>query len=66
LLIHEERWTKVPGKQLVDPIDRMFGNAGQYMAQVCFGIELIELRGADQRVDGRGALTAASPTARRE
>ena len=56
----------MPGKQLVDPIDRMFGNAGQYMAQVCFGIELIELRGADQRVDGRGALTAASPTARRE
>ena len=48
---------EVPGEQFVDPIDRMFGDAGQDLAEIAFGVQSIEFRRADQRLDGGGPFT---------
>ena len=34
----------------------MIGDAGQHVAEIRFGIEVVEFGGADQAVDGCGAL----------
>ena len=44
----------VPGQEVVDPVDRMIGDAGQDMAQPSLGVNTVELGRADQRVDGSG------------
>ena len=48
----------VPGQEGVNPVDRMVGDVGQHMAQPGFGVDTIELGGADQRVNHAGALAA--------
>src|SRR5260370_21302964 len=65
---HLEKWLRecgsvgivyggeVPGEQFVDPVDRMVGDAGQNPAEIAFGIESVEFRRSDQRVDGRSAF----------
>jgi hypothetical protein len=35
----------VPGQQFVDPVDRMVGDALEHVAQVRFGIDVVELGG---------------------
>ena len=40
----------------------MLGDALEHVAQIGFGIEAIELRGAEQRVDRRGAFAAGIGT----
>jgi hypothetical protein len=35
----------IPWKQSVDPVDRMVGDAGDDIAQLSLGIEVIEVRG---------------------
>jgi hypothetical protein len=42
----------------MDPLDRMFSDTLQHLAQIVLGIEDIELRGLCQRVDRRGAFAA--------
>jgi len=49
---------EVPGEQFVDPVDRMVGDAGQDSAEIAFGIESIEFRRSDERVDGGSAFAA--------
>ena len=53
----------MPGQQLVDPIDRMLGDALDDVAQISLWIEVIELGRANQAVDGRGALATGIGTA---
>ena len=43
---------EVPGEQLVDVIDRVLCDADQDSAEIAFGIESIEFRRSDERVDG--------------
>jgi hypothetical protein len=49
---------EVPGEQFVDLVDRVFSDAGQDLAEIPFGVQSIEFRRADQRVDGGGPFTA--------
>jgi hypothetical protein len=42
----------------MDPLDRMFGDTLQDLAQVILGIAGIQLRRLGQRVDRRGPLAA--------
>ena len=49
---------EVPGKQLIDPVDRVLGNAGQDLAKISFRVQTVEFGGADQRVDGGSAYAA--------
>src|ERR1700730_5320623 len=65
---HLEKWLRecgsvgivygreVPGEEFVDPVDRVLGDAGQDLAELAFGIESIEFRRSDQRVDGGRSL----------
>ena len=48
----------VPRQELVDPIDRVIGDASENVAQLRLGIKAVELGGFDQGVDGGGALAA--------
>ena len=41
----------VPWQQLLDAVDGMLGDALEHMAQLGFGIEAVELGGANQRID---------------
>jgi hypothetical protein len=47
-----------PREQVVDPLDRVVGDAGEDIAQVGLGVEPVEHRGLDQGVEDRGAPTA--------
>jgi len=49
----------MPGKQLVNAVDRVLGNAFEHMAQVQVRIPAIEQGGADQAVDVGRPLPAA-------
>ena len=51
-----------PGQEGVNPVDRMVGDVGQHMAQPGFGVDTIELGGADQRVDRRSPFAATVRT----
>lgn len=48
----------VPRQQLVDPTLGVIGDADDGIAQSGFGIDLVELGGIDDAVDGGGALAA--------
>jgi len=47
-----------PRQQFVDAIDRMVGDEAEHVAQVRLGVDAVELAGADQGVQRRGALAA--------
>lgn len=38
----------VPGQELCDSIDRVFGDVGQNVSQVALGVDTVELCGAEQ------------------
>ena len=46
----------IPGQEFFDLIDGMVGDALKDVTQVAFGVEIVEFRGADERVDCRGTL----------
>src|SRR5579862_1786985 len=46
----------VPGQELVDALGRMGSEPGEDVAQPRLGIDVVELGGLDQGVDGSGAL----------
>ena len=48
----------MPGKQLLDAVDGMVGDALEDFAQVGFGVEAVELGGSYERVEGGGAFAA--------
>ena len=51
------RWRfPVPRKQRVDPFRGMIGQSGQNIGEPCLRIDVVELGGLDQGVDGGGAL----------
>ena len=55
----------MPGKQFVDSVDRVVGDAGEDIAQISLGIEAVQGGGLDQGVEDRCAATPASePTNR--
>jgi hypothetical protein len=49
---------EVPGEQFVDAVYRVLGDAGQDLAEIAFGIESIEFRRSDQRVDCGSSFAA--------
>jgi hypothetical protein len=49
----------VPWQQLLDSIDGVVGDMGQYVAQICFRIDTVEFAGANQRIHGSRSFTAA-------
>src|SRR5437879_2409489 len=51
-----------PRQQLIDPVDRMIGNAYEDVAQVGFRVEPVELGSFDHRVHLGGTNTAAVRT----
>jgi hypothetical protein len=48
---------EVPGQKLVDAVDGVIGDAFEYMAQVEFRIEAVELGCAQQSVDRSRAFS---------
>jgi len=52
----------VPGKQLIDTLGRVIGDAHDEGAEIRFGVEAVQLRGFDDGVDrggsGRGVMAA--------
>jgi hypothetical protein len=51
-----------PREQLVDPVDRVVGNARDDVAQVGFGIESVTLAGLDERIHFGGTNSSAVRT----
>jgi hypothetical protein len=49
----------MPGEQFIEPRGGVVGNATQDVGEPGLRIDIVEFGGADQRVDGRGALAAA-------
>jgi hypothetical protein len=43
---------------LIDAIDRVLGDARQYITQICFRIDVVQLRRANQAVDRRSTFAA--------
>ena len=41
----------MPGQELVDPVDRVIGDAGEDVTQVGFGVDAVQFAGFDQAVD---------------
>ena len=52
----------IPRQQLIDPVGRMPGDAGQDVGQPGLRIDIVQFGGDDQAVDRRGALSAAIGT----
>ena len=50
---------EVPGRQFVDPVDLVVGDAGEDVGQPDLRIDAIELGGLDQGVGDRGGFAAA-------
>ena len=50
--------TPIPGQQFVDALGRMIRQAGQHVGEPSLWIDVVELGGGDQRVDGSGAPAA--------
>ena len=48
----------VPRQQLLNTVDRMIADALNYVAQIRFGVEAVELGRADQAVNGRSTLAS--------
>jgi hypothetical protein len=51
-----------PGQQLLDPVDRMIGDAPHYARQIPFRVDPVQLRRANQAVDRRRPLAAGIGT----
>src|SRR5690606_19718238 len=49
----------VPWQEVGNALGGMAGGAGQHVAQPSFGIDVVELGGLDQGIDGGGALAPA-------
>ena len=49
---------QLPGQQFFDPVDRMIGDAPHHARQLCFRVDPVQLRRADQTVDRRRPLAA--------
>jgi hypothetical protein len=49
----------IPRKQLVEPLLRDIGDAGEDIGEPCLRIDVVEPSGGDERVHERGALAAA-------
>jgi hypothetical protein len=49
----------VPGQEFLDPAEGMVGDAGKRFAQPAFRLDTVQLRRAQQRVDGSRALAAS-------
>jgi len=49
---------EVPGKQFVDPVDRVFGDAGQDSAKIALWVQPVQFGRSNQRVDGSGSHAA--------
>ena len=52
------RWQPVPGQEFVDPVDRVIGDAADYVAQIGFRIETVQPCGLDDGVHGCGTVAA--------
>jgi hypothetical protein len=53
------RWNlggQVPGQEFVDTVNRIIGDALRDMAQIEFGIDMVELGRTEQAVNGRCAF----------
>ena len=48
----------MPGQQLCDARDWRFGDVGEHMTQIGFGVEAVQFGAADEGVDGGGAFAA--------
>src|SRR4051794_35572626 len=48
----------IPGQEFFDAVDRVLADAFEHVAQVRFGVDIVELRGADQAVDRGRALAS--------
>ena len=48
----------VPGQEIVEAGSGVIGDAAQRVGEPGLRIDVVEFGGADQRVDGRGTLTA--------
>ena len=48
----------IPWQQLVEPLNRMLGDASENVGEPGLRIDVVELGGGDQGVDGRGAPAA--------
>jgi hypothetical protein len=44
----------IPGQQIVAPVHGMLADAGEDLAQVGLGLETIEFRRANERMEDRG------------
>ena len=53
---------EVPRQQFMDPLDRMFCDTLQHLAQVVLGIETTQFSGFDQRVGHSRSLTTGIRT----
>ena len=49
----------VPGQEIINPVGGMIGDMRQHVTQPGFGVDTVQLGGAEQRVDRGGALAAA-------
>ena len=48
----------VPGQEFFDAIDRVLADVLDDVTKVGFGVEIVELRRADQAVDGGGTFSS--------
>ena len=48
----------MPGEQLVEPRGRVIGDAAQHVGEPGLRVDVVELGGRDQGVDGGGTLAA--------
>jgi hypothetical protein len=48
----------VPGQQVGDPLGGMIGQSGQDISEPCLRIDVVDLGGFDEGIDGGGATTA--------
>ena len=53
----------IPGQEFFDSVDRVLADALEHVAQVRFGVDIVELRRADQAVDRGRALASGIGTA---
>ena len=51
-------YSKVPGQEFVDAVDRMIGDALQDMAQIEFRIKSVKLGSTEQCIDRRRTFAA--------
>ena len=54
----------VPRQQLCNTVDRVVGDALQHLAQVGLGIEVVQLGGSEQAIEGSGSFSSSVGTGR--